>query len=76
MTRLRAATYLLTCAPLVLALSPAAAQIEPVRLSAEQDLSSLSIEELARIHEAAIPRRMEGTAAEVDAALHSEVALP
>src|SRR5690606_25221695 len=34
------------------------------------------VEELARIHENAIPRRMEGTVAEVDAALHSEVALP
>ena len=34
------------------------------------------VEELALIHSGAIPRRMEGTAADVDAALHSEVALP
>ncbi|HEX6924405.1 MAG TPA: phosphoribosylformylglycinamidine synthase subunit PurL [Longimicrobiaceae bacterium] len=34
------------------------------------------IQELALIYERAIPRRMEGTAADVDVALHSEVALP
>jgi phosphoribosylformylglycinamidine synthase II len=34
------------------------------------------VEELALIHSGAIPRRMEGTAEDVDSALHSEVALP